>query len=125
MFISVRRCAEPMTQLPRLKVKVTEMVIRFTLEFCVRFISPHPLKDFHQTSLKCFSQRDGVQNPLQICRLKVNVFTLDFRVHYISPKPFERFSLNFTQMFLSRWCLDPMTQLRRLKVNLQCNGIYP
>ena len=46
MFISMKRCAEPMTQLSRLKVKVTVKVIGFSLEFCVRSISPLPLEGF-------------------------------------------------------------------------------
>ena len=40
MFLLVGRCAEHMTQLPRLKVKVTGQ--GFTLEFRVRSISPEP-----------------------------------------------------------------------------------
>ena len=46
MFLSVRQCAESMTQLPRLKVKSQFKVIGFNLEFHIRSISPHPVERF-------------------------------------------------------------------------------
>ena len=44
MFILVRQCAEPMTQLQDSRSQFK--VIGFTLEFCVHFISPEPFERF-------------------------------------------------------------------------------
>ena len=49
MFLSVRLCAEPMTQLCRLKVKVTLQGYVIYSSVCVYSISPEP---FEQFSLK-------------------------------------------------------------------------
>ena len=43
MFLSVSQCAEPMTQLPKLKVKVTVQGYPF---ICVCSISPEPFERF-------------------------------------------------------------------------------
>ena len=55
----------------------------------------NPLNDFDKTSLKCFSQQDGVQSTKpsyldSMSRSQVNVkgFTLAFRVCSISPEHF-------------------------------------
>ena len=107
----------------------------FTLEFCVRSLSPGPFERF---PLNCtqmsLSVRRCAEHMTRLRRNKVKV-TLQghvinplILVRSISPEPFERFSLNFTKMFLSvRRCAEPMTQLRRLnvKVTLQGHGIYP
>ena len=47
MFLSVRRCAETMTQLHRLKVKIYFKVMEFTLQFYVPCISLEAFKKFH------------------------------------------------------------------------------
>ena len=46
MFLLVRPCAEHITQLPRLKVKVTGQGQELTFEFRVRSISPEPFDRF-------------------------------------------------------------------------------
>ena len=68
MFLLVRRCAEHMTQLPRLKVKVK----RFTLEFRVRFISPEPLGRFSLNFTQMFLLvRQCAEHMTQLPGLKV------------------------------------------------------
>ena len=87
----------------------------FTLEFCVRSISPEPFKRF----LLNFMQ---MSHSLRRCaepwlgnadsRSHFKVVWLQYRVQSISPKHFERFSLYFTQMFLLvRPCARHIVQL--------------
>ena len=45
MFALVRRCAEPITQACRLKVKITK-VTSLSLEFHVHSISPEPFERY-------------------------------------------------------------------------------
>ena len=120
MFLSVRQCAEPKTQLCRLKVKVTlqDHVI------CLQFLSTpyllNHLNDFHFTQMFLLVRR---------CAEHMTQLPLEFlRDHTISPEPFCQFSLNFTKMYCSvRWCAAHITQLPRLKINVQGQGqgIYP
>ena len=133
MFFLVRRCAEHMTQLPRLKVKVTGQGHGFSLEFRVHSISPEPFEWFSLNFTKMFfSVRPYAESMTGLRRLKVKV-TLQGHVIYpsicvrsISPEPFERFEFNFTQMFFSvRRCAEPMTKLCILKVTVQGHGFYP
>ena len=63
MFLSVRRCAEPMTQLRRLKVTVNFKVMGFTLEFCACSISPQPIQRFSSNFTQMFLLMRHVQNP--------------------------------------------------------------
>ena len=56
IYISVRRCAEPMHQLRRCNVKGHSY--RYW-----EFRLLDPWKDFHLTLVNCSSQWDGVQNP--------------------------------------------------------------
>ena len=104
----------------------------FTLDFCVRSISPESLGRFYLNFTQMlFSVSQCAEPMTRLCKLYVRV-TLKGRViypcvHSTSPKPFKRFSFNFTQMFL--WVMRfayPMTQLCRLKVKvtLQCHGNY-
>ena len=66
MFLLVRRCAEHMTQLPRLKVK------RFTLVYCVRSISPVSIHWFSWNFTHIFLLvRRCAENMTQLPRLKV------------------------------------------------------
>ena len=134
VFLSVRRCVEAMTQLPRLqKVKVTFQGHGiFTLQFSVW---SHRLSSLNIVffSLKCSPHGDVVQNPwfsyaqsMSSSYLKIMELTLQFYVCSISSEPFERFSLNFSQLFLSVIrCAEPMTQLcsPKVKVTLWCYGI--
>ena len=119
MFLSVRQCAEHITQLLRLKVTV----MGFTLEFCFRSISPESFEGLSFKFTQMFvSVRRCAEPMTRLPRLKVTlqghvIYTL-IHFHSISPEPFEQFSLNFTQM---RRCLEHMTQLPRHKVT----GIYP
>ena len=57
MFLSARRCAEHMTQLFRLKVKV----MGFTLEVGVCYISSEPLESFSLNFTQMFLSVEGVQ----------------------------------------------------------------
>ena len=93
----VRQCAEPMTQLHRLKVRSWE---GFTLQFRVCSISPEPFERFSLNITQMFLLvRRCAESMTQLCRLKVMVtlqgqgITIHFHVHSISPEPFERFSL--------------------------------
>ena len=125
----MRRCAEHITQLPRLKVKVTGQGHVIYPSIRVRFISPESFERFLLNFTQMFlSVRRCSGLITQLSRLKVKGFTFEFRVRSISPEPFGRFSLNVTQMFLSvtRWT-EFMTWLHRLnvKVPLQGHVIYP
>ena len=122
-----------MTQLPRLKVKVT--VKGFTLELCVHSISQEPLRRFSLNFTQIFLLVKRCAEPMTwLHRLKVKV-TLQGHVIYpsidvcsISPESFEPFSLNSTQMsLLVRMCTEHMTQLPSYKVNDTGQGpwIYP
>ena len=106
MFRSVRRCAEHITQLPRLKFKVTGQGIN-----PLNFVSaPFILNPFWQFLLNfnlmfLFVSRRA-EHMTQLPRLKVKVMRLnrEFHVRSISHQPFLRFSLNLTQMLLSMSC---------------------
>ena len=68
MFLSVRRCAEHMTQLPRIKVK------GFTLEFRIHSISPEPLGRFSLSFTQMFLLvRQCAEFMTRLHRLKVKV----------------------------------------------------
>ena len=127
MFPSVRWCAEPMTQLPRLKVtghrfKVIGSV--HSVQFDLNLLS-----NFHYLTQMFLSVR--VKQNLWLSYVDsrswshFKVIYPSICVHSISPKPFKRFSLNITQMFLSvSRCAEHMTQLPRLKVTGLGQGIY-
>ena len=124
MILSVRGCVDPITHLPRLKVKVTVQ----GRDLPLKFVSPpYPLKLFNVFSLisyKC-SQWDDVQNPWLVYADSRS------RSHFkvmgsISPQPFEWFSFNITKMFLLlRRCAELMTLLCWLKVTVQGHEIHP
>ena len=57
MFTSVRRCAETMTQLRRLKVRVT---VTGNGAYALHLLKP--LEDYHNTLIRCPAQCEGVQN---------------------------------------------------------------
>ena len=176
MFLSTRGCAEHMTQLPRLKVKVTcqghviypsirvrsippESFERFSLNFTQMFLSVRRCAE-HMTQLlrlKVTGQGQGIY-PWISCPLHISwtLWTLFIKLHpnvplsevvcrtndsatqtqgqghtsrswnlplnfvsFKSPQPFVRFSLNITQFFLSvSWCAEPMTRLCKLKVKV-------
>ena len=84
IILSVRRCAEPKTQLCRLKVKVTFQVHGICLSIsCLHQISWANLKDFHKTLVKSFiSVRRCAEPSTQLRRLKVNVTVHD---HGLNP----------------------------------------
>ena len=119
MSLSVRRCAEPMNRVCRLKVKVNFQVHGiYPLQFPVRSISPEPFERFSLNSTKMFLFCETVCRTYGsrfMSQFKVMGFTLEVGVSYISPEPFESCSLNFTLIFLSvRRCAEAMTQLPRL-----------
>ena len=106
MFLSVRRCAMHMTQLPRLKV--TGQCQGIYPWIGVRSISPEPLGRFSLNFTQMFpSMRRCEEHMTQLPRLKVKVTVQGHVIHHsirvcsISPESFEWFSLNFPQMFLS------------------------
>ena len=73
MFTSVRGCAEPMTQLRRLKVMVTQ-VMEFSLQLRVCFISPQTLEGLSLHFDKMFSSVRGCAKYIaQSCKLKAKV----------------------------------------------------
>ena len=72
MFNSVRRCAEPMTQLRRLKVRVTVTGNGLQLRVCS--ISPQTLEDLSFHFDKMFSfVRGCAKHIAQSCKLKAKV----------------------------------------------------
>ena len=113
MFLSVRRCAELMTRLHRLKIKVTLQSHGFTLQNRVRSISTDLFSlNFTQMFLSV-TQIQGQGHTSKSWNLPLNF------VSFKSPQPFVRFSLNITQMFFSvSWCAEPMTRLCKLKVKV-------
>ena len=115
--ISVRRCAEPMIWVCRLKVKVNFQGHGiYPLQFPACSISPELFERFSlNVTLMFLSVRRYVDHMTQLCSLEISItikvmgFTF---CCYISHEPFESFSLNLTQMFLSvRGCAEAMTQL--------------
>ena len=102
----------------------------FTLEFCVRSISPEPFGRFSLSFNQMFSQLDGVQNLCLVyvdskSRSEFNVMWFTLQIAYTQ---YFLIPLHFIKMFLSvRLCAEPMTHLRKLKVTvtLQGHGIYP
>ena len=74
MFLSVRRCAESLTQLCRLKVKVTIQGHGIYPWICVRSISPERFERFSLNFTQMFlSVRRCAEPMTQLCRLKVKV----------------------------------------------------
>ena len=124
MFLSVRWCAEHMTQLPRLKVTGQGQRI-YPLILCPLHISWTLQRIFIKLHPMFLSVKQCAEPITRLCWLGVKV-TLQGHVIYpsicvcsVSPKPFERFSLNFTQMFpLVSRCAEHMTQLPWLKVKV-------
>ena len=127
MFLSVRQCAEVITRLHRLKVKVTLQGHVIYPSIRVRSIFAESFEQFSLNFTQMF-----LPVMTQLPRLKVKVtcqgIILEFRVRSISPGPFGRFSFKLHPNVLSmRQCAKPMTRLHRLKVKvtLQSHGIYP
>ena len=105
MFLSLRRCAEHMSQLHRLKVTGQVYVIYPSIR--VRSISPASIERFSLHFTPMFlSVRRCAEHMTQLPRFKVKGFTIEFRIRSISPE-------------------EHMTQLPRLKVTGQCHVIYP
>ena len=102
MILSVRRCAEHMTQLSydsRSQVRVKG----FTLEFRVCSISPEPFRRISLHFIQMFlTVTRCAEHMALLHRLKVEVILQShgmypsIRVRSISPTPFERFSFNFS-----------------------------
>ena len=104
IFLSVRGCAEVMTRLHRLQVKVTLQGHVIYPSIRVRSIFLESFERFSLNFTQMFlSVRRCAEHMTQLPRLKVKVkgFTLEFRVCSISLKPFGRCPLNLTLMFLS------------------------
>ena len=126
MFLPVRRCAEHMTQLPKLKVKVVGQGQRIypsilgrlhiSWTFQAVFNTLHPNVPLSVTMCRTYDSAMQTQG-------QGHVICPSIRVRSISPKTFERFSLNFTQMFLlERRCAEHMPQLHRLMVKVVGQG---
>ena len=96
MFLSARRCAETMTQLRRLKVKVPHQGHVIYPSICVRSISPEPFERFSLNFTQMFLSDDVHNQRLSytdsMSHFKVMGFTLEFRVRSRFPQPFVRFS---------------------------------
>ena len=107
MFRSVRRCAEPMTQLPRLKVKVTLQG---------HGIYPWILFELFLSARRCAEPMN------QLCRLKVRSLfkVMEFTLHVrsISPEPFEL----HPNAPLSETMCRAYDSASRLKVKLTLQG---
>ena len=75
MSLSVRRCAEPMNRVCRLKVKVNFQGHGiYPLKFPIRSISPEPFERFSLTFTQMFlSARRCVENMTQLWSLELNV----------------------------------------------------
>jgi hypothetical protein len=86
----------------------------------------NPLKEFHETLVKCSPHEDNVQNPcskLASLRSRPPVVFEDlkhiFPFRFISSEPLKGISWNFSQMLsLWRWCAEPMFQHGQLKVKV-------
>ena len=121
MFLSVRRCAEPMNWLHKLKVKVKLQSHVIYPSICVHSISPLH-SNIHLSEVVCrtndsASQSQGLGHTSRSKYLHFNF------VSFESPQPLVRFSLNITQMFLLvGWCAEPMTRYAN-SVKLQGQGI--
>ena len=134
MFLLVRRCAEHMTQLPRLKVTGQGQMI-YPWILCRLPISLTLEAIFIKLQTKYYSELDNVQNlwhsytdSRSRSQFKVMWFTLELDFCSISPKLFELVSSCFIQMFLLvRQCAESMSQLQRLKVKVTVQGqrLYP
>ena len=90
-----------MTQLPRIKFKVTCQGHVVYPSIRAHFISPESFERFSLNFTQMFfAVRRCAVHMTQLPRLKAMVtgqgFTLEFHVRSISPEPLGRFSLNFT-----------------------------
>ena len=126
MLALVRWCVEPITQLCRLKVKVT---IEDHPSFSCSLHISWTLWMIFILGQMFVLVRQCADPITQACRLKVKVtvkgheWAFEFHVHSISPEPFERYLLNLNQMFaLVRWYAEPITQQCRLKVKVTIEG---
>ena len=114
MFLLVRRCAEHMTQLPRLKVTGQGQRI-YPLNSCQLHTSRTLWLIFMILHLY-----------VPLCKRVCRAHYPDFRVCSISPEPFDLFSYYFTHMYLLvRRCAEHIIELPRLKVTGQGQWIYP
>ena len=99
MFTLVRRCAESITQLCQLKVKVTVQGHGFEPWILCPFLSPLPLGGFSLNFGQMFTCG-------MMCRTRNSA---------MKTIPLEGFSFNFGQMFASvKWCAEPIAQPCRL-----------
>ena len=74
MFTSIRRCAEPMTQLRRLNSGLQLQVMEFSLQSRVCSISPQTLEGLSLHLDKMFSSVRGCAKHIaQLCKLKAKV----------------------------------------------------
>ena len=74
MLPSMRRCADPMTQLCTFKVRSHLKVMEFTHQFCVRSISTEPFEQFSLNFTQLFLSVRRCAEPMnQLRSLKVKV----------------------------------------------------
>ena len=123
MFLSVKRCGEPMTWLPRLNVKFALQSHGVYPLIRIRSIFPELFSlNVTQMFLSVRSYAEPMTQGLGHTSRSRNS-PLNF-VSFKFPQPFVRFLLNITQMFLSvSCCAKPVTRLCKLKVKLQGHGI--
>ena len=112
IFLSVRRCAEPMTQLRRLKVKVNgQGHVFYPIFLYAPLYLLNPLTGF---------TRLHANVPLSDTMCRTQLLNFAPALYLLNP---EWFSLNVTQIFLSvRRCAEPMTRLYRLEVRVCVQG---
>ena len=127
MFLSVRRCAEHMTQLLRVKVTGQGHVIYPSIRVCS--ISPEPFEHFSLNFIRIFLSVRWCAEPMtQLRRLKVKVTLQGHGIYpWIScPSNLLNHLLEFikhhSNVPLVSWCAEPMTQLCKLKVKVTLQG---
>ena len=116
MFLSVSYCAELITRLCKLNVKVTLQGHVIYPPFCVHSTSPKTFERFSLNFTQMFLSVMRCAKPMtQLCRLKValqchGIYPLIY-CPFPSPKQFASFSLTITQMFLSvSWLKNPKSK---------------
>ena len=117
MFLLVRQCAEPMTQLQRLKIKVTVQGQRLNpWIFCLLHIS-EPFERFLSSFCQMLiSLRQFAEPLIQLHRVWVKAH-LEFLVCSISQETLKKNPLNFDQMFIWMWRYVEPTPL-------SCHSLY-
>ena len=121
MFLSVRRCVEPMTQLPRLKVVTIQVYGIYPSISCLFnicwtlwniFIKHHPNVPLSETVCWAHDLATKTQGH--------NSRSYDLPLNFVSAAKLLDW-VNFTHMFLSVRSAEPMTQLSRPNIKVTVN----